>query len=67
MTNNFVYIVYYYDPSMGKEEVLFAFDTFTQAEDLANKINAERGDAYKTHFVRSLRYFKQEDTDDDRC
>jgi len=52
---------------MGREDVLFAFDSFAQAEDLANKINAERGDAYKTHFVRSLRYFKQEDTDDDRC
>jgi hypothetical protein len=52
---------------MGKEDVLFAFESFTQAEDLANKINAERDDAYKTHFVRSLRYFKQEDLDDDRC
>lgn len=62
MTNNFVYIVYYYDPSMGKEEVLYAFDSFAQAEDLANKINAERDDGHRTHFVRSLRYFKQEQT-----
>ena len=60
-TNNFVYLVMQYDPSAGKEWVLYAFDTVAEAEEQVNRVNQE----YAPHpalqyFVKAVRYFKKE-------
>lgn len=60
-TNNFVYLVMQHDPSMGKEWVMYAFDTVAEAEAQVNKVNQEYGpDPAMHYFVKAVRYFRKE-------
>lgn len=58
-TNNYVYLVMRYDPSMGKEWVLFAYDTPWEAEDQAKLMDKE-AEGCLQYFVKSVRYFRKE-------
>ena len=58
--NNFVYLVMQHDSSMGKEWVMYAYDTFGEAEDIAKKHNDELGRVeFPRFFVKAIRYFKK--------
>ena len=56
--NNFVYVVTEYDPSMGKEFSLYAYDTYTEAEQMVDLKNSD--ETTRHYFVKSLRYFRRE-------
>lgn len=55
--NNFVYLVMEYDPSMSKEFALYAYDTYTEAEQMVDLKNSDATARY--YFVKSLRYFRR--------
>ena len=59
--NNFVYLVMKKDLSTGKwmEWVMYAFDTFSEAEDAVKHHNKEDGGKYPCYFVKSVRYFRK--------
>ena len=60
-TNNFVYLVMQYDPSMGKEWVMYAFDNYVDAEMQVSRVNQEHGPKPTLHyFVKAVRYFRKE-------
>ena len=54
--NNFIYLVLRYDPSMGKEWALFAYDTPWEAEDQAKRLQKQDE---QMHFVKAIRYFRE--------
>lgn len=60
-TNNFVYLVMQKDLSTGKwmEWVMYAYDTFAEAEDMVKQRNKEDGNSYPRYFVKSVRYFRK--------
>ena len=60
-TNNFVYLVMQYDPSMGKEWVMYAFDNVADAEAQVDKVNKEYAPKPALqYFVKAVRYFRKE-------
>jgi hypothetical protein len=58
-TNSHVYLVMQYDASMGKEWVMFAYDTPWEAENQAKLIEME-SKGLTQYFVKSVRYFRKE-------
>ena len=58
--NNFVYLVMQTDTRSGKEWVMYAYDTFGEAEDTAKKHNDDLGAVeFPRFFVKAIRYFKK--------
>ncbi len=60
-SNNFIYLVMKKDLSTGKwmEWVMYAFDTFSEAEDAVKHHNQQDSNDYPLYFMKSVRYFRK--------
>jgi hypothetical protein len=57
--NNFVYLVMQHDISMGREWVMYAYDNYTDAEEIVRRRNEEENHKFPCYFVKSVRYFRK--------